>query len=134
MSDLDYDGLPPFANDENRALDAEIKRMELEVADLEQKQVQSTEALAVLESHMVNVRQELVNTQQLVDAKVKTQIHPHPLFQPQPRPNQTNHNHNHLNKNQNNKTKINNFNKIFSLKKKKNYKNFRRGRSSPRTT
>jgi len=69
--DVELDGLalPPFASEENKQLDAEVKRKEAELESVEEKLESDGKRVKVMTDHLVNVQQELVNTQQLVDAK-----------------------------------------------------------------
>merc|ERR1712113_1330385 len=57
------------ASDANKQLDAEVKRKEAELDDVEEKLDSDGKRVKVMTDHLVNVQQELVNTQQLVDAK-----------------------------------------------------------------
>jgi len=65
----DGDALPPFASEANKQLDAEIKRKEKDLAAVEETTETSCERIKIMTDHLVNVQQELVHTQQLVDAK-----------------------------------------------------------------
>mmetsp|Transcript_36979 Transcript_36979/g.102767 ORF Transcript_36979/g.102767 Transcript_36979/m.102767 type:complete len:901 (-) Transcript_36979:206-2908(-) len=67
--ELDGLALPPFASEENKQLDAEVKRKEAELESVEEKLESDGKRVKVMTDHLVNVQQELVNTQQLVDAK-----------------------------------------------------------------
>lgn len=71
MDGVELDGvaLPPFASEENKQLDAEVKRKEAELESVEEKLESDGKRVKVMTDHLVNVQQELVNTQQLVDAK-----------------------------------------------------------------
>jgi len=76
--DLDGSALPPYASEENKQLDAEVKRKEAELEQVEEKIEADGGRVKVMTEHLVNVQQELVNTQQLVDAKkneVETEEH-----------------------------------------------------------
>merc|ERR1712039_352752 len=68
-SDLDGEVLPPFASEANKQLDAEVKRKEAEIASVEEQITADGGRVKIMTEHLVNVQQELVNTQQLVDAK-----------------------------------------------------------------
>lgn len=61
--------LPPYASEENKQLDAEIKQKEGELSKVEEKLHSDSSRVKVMTDHLVNVQQELVNTQQLVEAK-----------------------------------------------------------------
>merc|ERR1712039_656444 len=65
----DGQALPPYASDANKQLDAEVKRKEAELETVEEKLDSDGKRVKVMTDHLVNVQQELVNTQQLVDAK-----------------------------------------------------------------
>lgn len=76
--DLDGQSLPPYASEANRQLDAEVKRKQAEVEDIDEKLESVGGRVKILTDHLVNVQQELVNTQQLVDAKrheIETEEH-----------------------------------------------------------
>jgi len=63
--------LPPFANEENRALDAVIrdleKKLELEGGTLEE----TNDRMQVMSEHLKNVRQEIQYTQSRLEVKEK---------------------------------------------------------------
>eukprot|EP00928_Gymnodinium_smaydae_P048052 TRINITY_DN320_c0_g2_i1.p1 TRINITY_DN320_c0_g2~~TRINITY_DN320_c0_g2_i1.p1 ORF type:complete len:893 (-),score=305.30 TRINITY_DN320_c0_g2_i1:246-2924(-) len=67
--DLDGRALPAYASEENKQIDAEVKRKEGEVERIEEKLELDGGRVKVMTEHLINVQQELVNTQQLVDAK-----------------------------------------------------------------
>lgn len=67
--DLDGHALPPYANEANKQLDAQIKSKEAGLNDLEDQIESHSARVKVMTEHLVNVQQELVNTQQLLDAK-----------------------------------------------------------------
>jgi len=69
LAELDGQALPPYASEENKQLDAEVKRKEAELAKCENQLETDGGRVKVMTEHLVNVQQELVNTQQLVDAK-----------------------------------------------------------------
>lgn len=70
MADLeDGQALPPYASDANKQLDAEVKRKEGDLENVEEKLDSDGKRVKVMTDHLVNVQQELVNTQQLVDVK-----------------------------------------------------------------
>ncbi|CAK0859056.1 unnamed protein product [Prorocentrum cordatum] len=61
-----------FASEENKQLDAEVRRKEAELLRIEEtwnRLEGDGGRVKVMTDHLVNVQQELVNTQQLVDAK-----------------------------------------------------------------
>jgi chromosome segregation ATPase len=58
-----------FASEENKQLEAELRRKEAELQSVEEKLEADGGRVKVMTDHLVNVQQELVNTQQLVDAK-----------------------------------------------------------------
>jgi chromosome segregation ATPase len=68
------DELPIFASEENKELDREIKRKESGVEKCEDDLRENKERVGILSEHLNNVKQELVHTQALVDAKMK-EIH-----------------------------------------------------------
>ena len=61
--------MPPFASEANKQTDAEIKRKEKDLEAVEEKIETNCERIKIMTDHLVNVQQELVHTQQLVDAK-----------------------------------------------------------------
>jgi len=67
--DLDGQALPPYASEENKKLDAEIKQRENQLESIEEQLETGGGRVKIMTDHLVNVQQELVNTQQLVDAK-----------------------------------------------------------------
>mmetsp|Transcript_108325 Transcript_108325/g.258499 ORF Transcript_108325/g.258499 Transcript_108325/m.258499 type:complete len:884 (+) Transcript_108325:74-2725(+) len=68
--DLDLgDSLPPYASEENKKLDAEIKQKQTQIESIEEQIERDGARVKIMTDHLVNVQQELVNTQQLVDAK-----------------------------------------------------------------
>eukprot|EP00930_Biecheleria_cincta_P096370 TRINITY_DN8822_c0_g1_i2.p1 TRINITY_DN8822_c0_g1~~TRINITY_DN8822_c0_g1_i2.p1 ORF type:complete len:888 (+),score=287.27 TRINITY_DN8822_c0_g1_i2:112-2775(+) len=67
--DLDGQALPPYASEENKKLDAEIKQKEQQLESIEEQLETGGQRVKIMTDHLVNVQQELVNTQQLVDAK-----------------------------------------------------------------
>merc|ERR1711879_668940 len=69
MGDLDGQALPPYASEENKKLDAEIKQREQQLESIEEQLETGGQRVKIMTDHLVNVQQELVNTQQLVDAK-----------------------------------------------------------------
>lgn len=71
MADMELDGqaLPPYASEANKQLDAEVKRKEKDLQALEENFQTDGGRVKVMTDHLINVQQELVNTQQLVDAK-----------------------------------------------------------------
>merc|ERR1719420_2138460 len=68
---IDGDELPPFANQKNKDLHAQMKVKEDKVRDLHGDIAQNTERIKVMTEHLTNVQHELVSTQQLVDGKKK---------------------------------------------------------------
>merc|ERR1719161_598965 len=75
---LDGEQLPPFASEANKHLDAEVKRMEKDLSKVEENIDENSERIKIMTDHLANVQQELVHTQQLVDAKkreVETEDH-----------------------------------------------------------
>mmetsp|Transcript_36800 Transcript_36800/g.104782 ORF Transcript_36800/g.104782 Transcript_36800/m.104782 type:complete len:898 (+) Transcript_36800:99-2792(+) len=76
--DLDGEALPAFASEANKQLDAEVKRKQKDLHDAEEQLEATSGRVKILTDHLVNVQQELVNTQQLVDAKrheIETEEH-----------------------------------------------------------
>eukprot|EP00747_Dinoflagellata_sp_TGD_P162413 gnl/TRDRNA2_/TRDRNA2_179979_c0_seq1.p1 gnl/TRDRNA2_/TRDRNA2_179979_c0~~gnl/TRDRNA2_/TRDRNA2_179979_c0_seq1.p1 ORF type:complete len:930 (-),score=334.27 gnl/TRDRNA2_/TRDRNA2_179979_c0_seq1:125-2803(-) len=67
--EIDGKALPPFASEANKQLDAEVKQKEAELESIEEKLESDGERAKVMTEHLINVQQELVHTQQLVDAK-----------------------------------------------------------------
>lgn len=68
-AELDGQSLPAYASEANKQLDAEVKRKEKDLQNVEDKFEQDNGRVKVMTDHLINVQQELVNTQQLVDAK-----------------------------------------------------------------
>merc|ERR550537_2165325 len=68
---MDGDELPPFANQKNKDLHAQVAVKEGRVRDLNGDIAQNTERIKVMTEHLTNVQHELVSTQQLVDGKKK---------------------------------------------------------------
>ncbi|KAI9145955.1 hypothetical protein BKA69DRAFT_313803 [Paraphysoderma sedebokerense] len=74
----DYSELPPFANERNRKLDAEIKAKEARLALLEAQLEDNSSRTGSMLEHMKNVQQELVHIQNLQDARnreIETEEH-----------------------------------------------------------
>mmetsp|Transcript_64854 Transcript_64854/g.154846 ORF Transcript_64854/g.154846 Transcript_64854/m.154846 type:complete len:895 (+) Transcript_64854:123-2807(+) len=69
MDGIDAKDPPVFANEENKQLALDVKRKEGELDKLEEKLHTDGERVKVMTDHLINVQQELVHTQQLVDAK-----------------------------------------------------------------
>lgn len=70
MTELDVgDSLPPYASEENKKLDAEVKQKQAQIESIEEQLERDGARVKIMTDHLVNVQQELVNTQQLVDAK-----------------------------------------------------------------
>eukprot|EP00968_Pinguiococcus_pyrenoidosus_P024199 scaffold4390_cov264-Pinguiococcus_pyrenoidosus.AAC.6 len=65
------DELPPWASEEAKALDVEIKRNEKLLARLDQQVADNAERVRVMKEHMSNVQQEVQHTNGLVAAKAK---------------------------------------------------------------
>lgn len=65
----DLDQNLQFASEENKQLDAEVRQKESELQRIEERLEGDGGRVKVMTDHLVNVQQELVNTQQLVDAK-----------------------------------------------------------------
>merc|ERR550537_775277 len=68
---MDGDELPPFANQKNKDLHAQVAVKEGRVRELQGDIAQNTERIKVMTEHLTNVQHELVSTQQLVDGKKK---------------------------------------------------------------
>lgn len=68
---MEGDALPPFANAHNKRLDAEIKVQQGKVDVLKENINDNATRIKVMSDHLTNVQQELIYTQQLVDAKRK---------------------------------------------------------------
>mmetsp|Transcript_91480 Transcript_91480/g.244969 ORF Transcript_91480/g.244969 Transcript_91480/m.244969 type:complete len:925 (-) Transcript_91480:135-2909(-) len=76
--ELDGEALPPFASEENKALDAEVKDKNRVVSKLDTSIAENSERVKIMTEHLHNVQQELVHTQGLQDAKkreVETEEH-----------------------------------------------------------
>ncbi|CAE8633514.1 unnamed protein product, partial [Polarella glacialis] len=69
--ELDGMSLPPYASEENKRLDAEVKSKHTDLERIEEQLESDGGRVKIMTDHLVNVQQELVNTQQLVDAKKK---------------------------------------------------------------
>ncbi|KAJ9515479.1 hypothetical protein QJQ45_016481 [Haematococcus lacustris] len=70
--ELDEDStLPPFANDENRALDAAIRALEKQLERADAAHDENKDRINIMMEHLANVQQELKYTQSRVESKVK---------------------------------------------------------------
>jgi hypothetical protein len=69
--DADLDVLPPFANAQNKALEAQVKSKERKITEYGDEAVENTERVAIMADHLKNVEQEHFHTQSLVDAKTR---------------------------------------------------------------
>ena len=58
-----------FANAENRELDARIKQKEVRLENVNKSLAENKSRVEIMQEHLHNVRQELLHTQGLVDAK-----------------------------------------------------------------
>jgi coiled-coil domain-containing protein 39 len=71
--DMDLDafgeGLPPFASKAARELDALVKDKERTLDEIDGQLGENSERVEIMQEHLKNVRQELLHTQALVDAK-----------------------------------------------------------------
>ncbi|KAL6756441.1 hypothetical protein V8C86DRAFT_2647977 [Haematococcus lacustris] len=63
--------LPPFANDENRALDAAIRALEKQLERADAAHDENKDRINIMMEHLANVQQELKYTQSRVESKVK---------------------------------------------------------------
>mmetsp|Transcript_41567 Transcript_41567/g.109721 ORF Transcript_41567/g.109721 Transcript_41567/m.109721 type:complete len:891 (+) Transcript_41567:143-2815(+) len=76
--EMDGHDLPPYASEANKQLDAQVKGKEIKLNDIEESITSEGGRVKIMTDHLVNVQQELVNTQQLVDAKrneTDTEVH-----------------------------------------------------------
>jgi len=71
MPPLDGINLPPFASEYNKQLDREVKDKQAKIEVLNLNIDDNSNRIKVMTDHLSNVQQELVHTQQLVDAKKK---------------------------------------------------------------
>ena len=74
MSDedlLEFDDLPEFANESNRALHRQLRENEKAIIVVETELVETKERIATMEEHLKSVNTEQLHTQRLVDAKIK---------------------------------------------------------------
>ena len=68
----EYDDLPEFANDENRALHRQVRAKETKLKAVEAELSETQERITVMKEHRAkSVTNEQLHTQRLVDAKVK---------------------------------------------------------------
>ena len=67
----EYDDLPEFANDENRALHRQVRAKETKLKAVEAELSETQERITVMKEHLKSVTNEQLHTQRLVDAKVK---------------------------------------------------------------
>ena len=67
----EYDDLPEFANDENRALHRQVRVKERKLKAVEAELSETQERITVMKEHLKSVTNEQLHTQRLVDAKVK---------------------------------------------------------------
>merc|ERR1719159_2256077 len=68
---LDGDELPPFANQKNKDLHAQVAVKEGRVRELQSDIRENTDRIKIMTEHLSNVQHELISTQQLVDSKKK---------------------------------------------------------------
>jgi len=74
----EFEELPEFANEENRALHTHVKDMEKQLQVVSSEYNECTDRQKILLEHLKNVKQEHGHTQQLVDHKekeIETEIH-----------------------------------------------------------
>eukprot|EP00658_Telonema_sp_P-2_P000396 TRINITY_DN10147_c0_g1_i3.p1 TRINITY_DN10147_c0_g1~~TRINITY_DN10147_c0_g1_i3.p1 ORF type:complete len:213 (+),score=93.79 TRINITY_DN10147_c0_g1_i3:255-893(+) len=74
----DFDELPDFANEENKALSAEVKSLEVELEAAEGETGENGDRLKILVEHLKNVKNEHGHTSQLLEHKekeIETEIH-----------------------------------------------------------
>ena len=67
----EFDDLPEFANEPNRALHRQLKEHEKAVVVVENELVETKERIGTMEEHLSAVNTETLHTQRLIDAKVK---------------------------------------------------------------
>lgn len=67
----DFDDLPTFANEANRALHNRLKDNEKAVVVVETELIETKERIVTMQQHFASVNTELLHTQRLVDAKIK---------------------------------------------------------------
>jgi len=67
----EFDDLPEFANEANRALHRQLKEHEKAVVVVENELVETKERISTMEEHLASVNTEQLHTQRLVDAKIK---------------------------------------------------------------
>ncbi|GAX79427.1 hypothetical protein CEUSTIGMA_g6868.t1 [Chlamydomonas eustigma] len=67
----DISHLPPFANDENKALDKAVRDLEKQLEQTESLLSENGDRIGIMNEHLSNVQQELKYTQSRVEAKTK---------------------------------------------------------------
>ena len=75
----EFDDLPEFANEANRALHRQLKEHEKAVVVVESELVETKERIGTMNEHLTSVNTEQLHTQRLVDAKIKeieTEVRP----------------------------------------------------------
>ena len=69
--DINAGNLPAFANAENRALSKALEDKEVQVETLAREAAENEERVKIMAEHLKHVKQELLHTQRLVEAKSK---------------------------------------------------------------
>jgi len=78
ISNMDFDELPEFANDENKALKIEVTNLEKQLETATEDHTENTDRLKILSEHLKNVKTEHGHTAQLLEHKekeIETEIH-----------------------------------------------------------
>eukprot|EP01083_Nonionella_stella_P066603 175544_1 len=73
-----HEVLPPFANEENRLLDAEVKERSKKLEQVDNQLGDQRERISIMKDHLRNVEQEMLHTQALCQAKeneIETEDH-----------------------------------------------------------
>jgi len=66
-----HESLPPFANDQNKLLHAQVQSKETLLVKTKDELAENTERVSIIAEHLKNIQQEHLHTQALVDAKSK---------------------------------------------------------------
>eukprot|EP00656_Telonema_subtile_P032711 TRINITY_DN3595_c0_g2_i4.p1 TRINITY_DN3595_c0_g2~~TRINITY_DN3595_c0_g2_i4.p1 ORF type:complete len:874 (+),score=323.80 TRINITY_DN3595_c0_g2_i4:92-2713(+) len=78
LDDMEFDELPEFANEENKALSAEVQSLEKELEKASEDHEENKDRLKILIDHLKNVKNEHGHTAQLLEHKekeIETEIH-----------------------------------------------------------
>lgn len=78
LSNIDHEELPEFANEENKALAAELSSLEKELEQAKGDYAENVDRMKILTDHLKNVKNEHGHTAQLLEHKekeIETEIH-----------------------------------------------------------